>query len=119
MSVSIDKTGAVMRHQSPVRQVQRFNATGSGAAIPVNGRTSYAIQVVGVGGTPTAWDVRLEGTVDGTNWTELMGHATGEGNGTVKFSGANRYPVDAVRFRVNGLTIAPATDIDCFVEAQL
>lgn len=119
MSVSIDKTGAVTRHQSPVRQVQRFNAIGSGAAIPVNGRTNFAIQVVGVGGTPTSWDVRLEGTVDGANWTELMLHVTVDGNGTLKFSGANRYPVDAVRFRVNGLTIAPATDIDCYVEAQL
>lgn len=106
---------------APVLRTQNFTGVASGAAIGVDGRGGYAVQVVGVGGVPTAWDVRLEGTLNGVNWVELVGmdHVTGDGNGSIVFSGANKYYVDAVRFRVNALTLGPATSINCIVEAQL
>lgn len=121
MSQVRGQDGAALIHQSAIRRTQNFTVAASGAAIVVSGRGSYAIMVVGVGGVPTAWDVRLEGTLNGTNWTELTGmtHATGDGNGTIKWSGANRFPVHAVRFRLNAITLGPASSIDCVVEAAL
>lgn len=65
----------------------------------------YALQVKGSTGTPSAWDVRLEGSLDGANWTGIMSHSTGDGDGTVKVStNPVIFPAAWVRSRLNSLT---------------
>lgn len=98
------------------QRTENFVATGtSPTPVELVGGNQYAaFQVVGVGGTPTTWDVRLEGSLDGTNWTQIMAHTTATGNAVVAFGGANPYPVRYVRVNVNGLTLAPATSINVY-----
>lgn len=89
---------------------QQFTATGQSKAIPLPEpfARSFAIQVKGVGGTPTSWTVALEGSLDGANWTTLGTHNAVDGS-TVW---AVDKPVTFVRINVSALTLAPATAIN-------
>lgn len=46
----------------------------------------FAIQVTGSTGTPSGWDVRLEGSLDGVTYKNLISHQVSDGSGTIKFS---------------------------------
>ena len=72
---------------------------------------SFAIQVKGTGGVAAVWDVRLEGSLDGTNFTTILTHTNATPDGTVLYSGSVLSPSNYFRSRVAGLTVAPATDI--------
>lgn len=64
-------------------------------AIPMR----YALCVVALaGGTPSVWDVILQGSLDGVNWTTLLEHKNGTvALGVTTFSGANFNPVRFLR----------------------
>lgn len=65
----------------------------------------YSVQVKGSTGTPTSWDVRLEGSLDGLNWSPIMAHQTSDGDGTVKISSSPIiFPASWIRARLNQLT---------------
>ena len=60
----------------PIGEGVALNAAGAGAAVRatpfVEGREAVAVvDVRGVGGTPT---IRLQGSDDGTTWTDLVVH---------------------------------------------
>lgn len=65
----------------------------------------YSLQVKASTGAATAWDVRLEGSLDGANWTGILAHSTADGDGTVKVStNPVIFPAAWVRTRLNSLT---------------
>jgi hypothetical protein len=93
-----------------------FTAAGNGVYVATAGSVtnlvpyqSFALQVVGTGATATAWDVVLEGSIDGVNYTTLIQHGTADGNGTTKW--ASDKIVEYVRTRCVSLTLGTATNI--------
>jgi hypothetical protein len=108
-----------------VYHAQRFDYTGLAAtgiaasstgqvkiALPIAAR-SFAVQVKGVGGVPTAWTVALEGSIDAANWTALITHNAGDGS----TQWAADKPVAFVRVNVSALTLGPASAINVGVLA--
>ncbi len=92
-----------------------FTATGSSPSVtaslfPVK---SYAIQIKGTGSAATVWDARLEGSMDNSNFTQILQHTNTTGDGVIVFSGALVAPSVYIRCRIAGLTLAPATAIVC------
>lgn len=91
-----------------------FTGTGNGGTVDATDSpvSSFALQVTGTGAAPTSWTVILEGTLDGTTFTEIMRHDNvQDSNGVTKFSGALRYPCNQFRTRCSALTLGSATDI--------
>lgn len=68
----------------------------------------WSIQVKGTGAAPTSWDVRLEGSNDGVNFTQILQqNAT---DGAVVFS-TTPAVCAFCRIRVAALTLGSATNI--------
>lgn len=90
-----------------------YTATGNGTTVNVSSSPlrTFSIQVTGTPASATSWDVRLEGSLDGTNFTELMRHTEATGNGQDLFSGTNLQPILYLRSRCAALVLAPATSI--------
>lgn len=95
-----------------------YAAAGNGVAVNVAalGMSNWGIQVTGVGGSPTVWDVRFEVSLDGgTTYSELFRHSSAGGDalGAVKYPPAGaRYPAKHFRSRCVGtLTLNGATGL--------
>jgi hypothetical protein len=80
----------------------------------INGYSTYAIQVYGVGAVATAWDVRLQGGLSGS-FVDVLTHVTATGNAVIVYSGANKYSLYAIRVYVPSLTLGPATALTVMV----
>lgn len=65
----------------------------------------YSLQVRGSTGTVTAWDVRLEISIDGVNFSPVVSHQTTDGNGAIKTSTSAPYgfPATFMRIRTNSI----------------
>lgn len=89
--------------------------TGTASGTTVNASTappkSFAIQVKGTGAAPTSWDVRLEGSLDNTNFTAVLTHTNTTGDGVVLYSGAALSPNMYYRSRVAAVTLGSASNI--------
>ena len=94
-----------------------ITTTGTGNIVNVSESpmASWTLQVTGVGGIPTAWNVVLEGSVDGITFTEILKHQTIIGNGESVFSGTTLFLSNYYRVNVVSLTLGPATSIDVHV----
>lgn len=97
---------------SSYQQPALYSVTGAGAVVEMAAAPAkyFSIQVNGVGGTPTAWDVRLECSLDGLAWTQVVQHTNADGIGTTKPL-ATAFPCLKMRANVAGLTLAPASSI--------
>ncbi len=103
----------------PVDHRSTFTGTTTGAALNmICPQKFYTIQVKGTGGVPTAWDVRLEVSIDNANWTEIGQHATVDGDGVLKFLNTDPKVSLYARFRCAGLTLGPATNIVAWLLAS-
>jgi len=74
--------------------------------------TSFALVVEGLTNPAASWDVRLEGSLDGTNFTQILQHTQLVGDKQVIFSGSNRSPALFIRSRVAGLLLGTASAIN-------
>ncbi len=90
-----------------------FTGTTSGTTIDVSASPtqSYAIAIKGTGASATTWDVRLEGSLDNTNFTQILQHTNTIGDGVALFSGSALSPALYIRSRVSGLVLGGATNI--------
>ena len=99
-----------------IHESDTYTSTGTGI---IYGTTyvlkSFAIQVTGTGATATAWNVVIEGSLNGTNYTTILSHTEATGNGQILFSSANLYPCVYTRSRVVSLTLGPATNIVVYI----
>ncbi len=85
-------------------------STSTGTAI--SPMKYYALQVKGQSVAASAWDVRLEGSLDGTNYSLIMAHQTGDGDGIVKVSTSPIiFPATWMRVRVSSVTLGSASKI--------
>lgn len=75
---------------------------------------NWMLQVYGVGGIPTAWDVTLKGGLDADKVGTMINHASGsEDDGDLKT--VEGLPAQYVEVEVNSLTEAPADSITVVV----
>ncbi len=91
-----------------------YTAPGNGTiiALPDNPVQSFSILVVGTGAAPTAWEVVLEGSNNGVNFTTILTHKNDlHINGETRYTGANHYPSLYYRSRCVSVTLGSATDI--------
>jgi len=105
--------GSIMAVRPPfTSRVDVFTATGNGTAVimTLNPCRDYAIQVKGTGGAPTTWDVRLEGSLDGVNFSQIIAHTNVSGDGVVAFS-IDPAPCLYFRSRCAGLVLGGASNI--------
>jgi hypothetical protein len=71
----------------------------------------FSIQVKGTGDTADAWNIVLEGSLDGTNYQDIADHTTDVGDGGIVWSSANPAPVRYFRSRVDSITLGMASDV--------
>lgn len=90
-----------------------YTATGNGTAVSVatSPLKSFSIYVLSTGSVASAWDVRLEGSLDNVNFTQILAHTDADGDGVLKYTGASMYPSFYFRSRCAGLTLGAATNI--------
>jgi len=90
-----------------------YTIAANGTTIDVSNSPtqSFTIQVKGTGAAATAWDVRLEGSLDGTNFSQIIQHTDAVGDGVLKSTGTTFSPVLYFRSRCASITLGSATDI--------
>lgn len=89
-----------------------FVTTGNGVTLDcsTNPLQSFSL-VVNKTGTVSAWDVRLEGSLDGSNFTQILQSTNVTGTGVTVFTGTSNSPCLYVRARCAGLTLGMGTNI--------
>lgn len=90
-----------------------FTATGNGTTITATTTRPvkyFTVQVKGTGAVATAWDVRLEGSLNNADFTQIIAHTNVDGDAVVKWQGTAN-PILYFRSRVAGLTLGSATNI--------
>lgn len=90
-----------------------FTTTGSGVLVTVTTTPlkAFSIQVKGTGTPATTWDIRLEGSLDGLNFSQILQHTNVTGDGAVVWSGTLFAPSLYFRSRVAGLSLGTATNV--------
>lgn len=91
-----------------------FVTNTAGTPINVSGTPirSFAMVVKGTGAAATYWDVGLEGSIDGVNYSTMLEHWSDlYPDGEVLFGGVISTPALYVRVKVYALTLGPATNI--------
>lgn len=86
-------------------------ANGTTADASAAAARHFGVLVKGTGSAATVWDVRLECSLDNSNFTQLIQHTNTDGDGANKFSGSSIFPCLYFRSRVAGLTLGTATNI--------
>lgn len=86
---------------------------GTSSIVDVSGSpmVTWTIQVSGVPVAATLWEVILEGSVDGTNFSEILKHTTLTGDKQNLFSGTTLFLANYYRINVTLLTLGAATSI--------
>jgi hypothetical protein len=105
--------GASARYLDSTYQLETFTTATTGTLINLTQQamSRFAMQVAETG-TVTSWTVVLEGSLNGSNFQELLQHTKAETlNGTILWTGPNLYPVSYLRVRVVAITLGGGTNI--------
>ncbi len=99
---AIQERNSLLNNQvSYVDRSDSFTATGNGTTIDtITGVSAFGFQVDG-GGFAT-WDARLEGSLDSTNFTQVIQHTNTDGDDVLKWQ--TDRPARYVRSRLAGVT---------------
>lgn len=89
-----------------------YTGTANGTTVDISTRPlkSYSVQVKGTGAAATTWDVRLEGSLDGTNFSQILQHTNTTGDGATLWA-TTLAPCLYFRSRCTGLVLGSATNI--------
>lgn len=90
-----------------------YTVTGNGTTVSVltTPVQAFGIQIKGTTAPATTWDVRLEGSLDGTNFSQIIAHTNTDGDGAVKWTGTTLSPSLYYRSRCSGLVLGAASNI--------
>lgn len=93
------------------KQVDTFTSTGSGTLVNTgnNPIKQFAIQVEQTG-VVTGWTVRLQTSIDGINFTNILIHTLSTGAGQILYS-TTASPALYFRANCSGLTLGLGTNI--------
>jgi hypothetical protein len=90
-----------------------FTASGNGTTVDVSsqGMTKFGLQVVKTG-TVSAWNVVLEGSLNGTHFSTILTHTeTLPGDTLVIWTGAGTFPALYYRARCVSITLSGGTNV--------
>jgi len=112
-------TGSEIAYSPFEYRSDTYTVAGNGVAVDLtaNPLGDFGLQAVQTG-TVTSWDVRLEGSIDGTNYTQIVAHTNVDGSGVVKWSGASRSPSRYMRSRAAGLVLGAGTNVIAYILGQ-
>jgi hypothetical protein len=107
----LDSVGRQLIRHDDFNRSDTYTATANGTTVDAtaNPVKYFSIQVKGTGAAPTTWDIRLEVSLDGTNFTTIITHATADGDGIVKAL-ASPFPARYFRSRCAGIALGGATN---------
>lgn len=92
-------------------RVDTYTTTANGTTVDLGAGSAlknWTIQVVQTG-TVTSWDIRLEGSLDGTNFDQIIAHTNTDGSGKIKAQ--SLYPVRYFRTRCAGIVLGVGTNV--------
>lgn len=97
-----------------------FTATGNGTTVDASTSpvSAFAVQVTGTGAAATTWDVRLEGSLNNSGFTQILQHTQVTGDTVTLWTGALEAPTLYFRARVAGLALGAATNIVVVILGQ-
>lgn len=90
-----------------------FTASGNGTTVDVSaqGMSRFGLQVVKTG-TVSAWNVVLEGSLNGTHFSTILTHTeTAPGDTLTIWVGANAFPALYYRARCVSITLSGGTNV--------
>jgi hypothetical protein len=94
-------------------KVNSFTAPGSGETVSIaSGVKSYSIMVKGVAVEANNWNVVLEGSLNGVDFTTILIHKKSTGNGVLLATETVLIPSLFFRSRVTALNLGAATSIN-------
>lgn len=103
-------SGVTLAHNN---RSDTFTTTANGTTLGDGFQTwkHFSIQVDQTG-VVTLWDVRLEGSLDGTTFTQILQHTNATGTGVTVWQAAGlAQPVLYIRARCAGLTLGAGTNV--------
>lgn len=111
-----DRNGRQVTKHDFFTRSDTYTGTANGTTIDcsLNPCQYFSLQVKGTGGAATTWDVRIEGSLDGTNFDQnaasiMVNNTQADGDGAIKY-GFDK-PVLYFRSRCAGLVLGAATNI--------
>ena len=113
VSMAAIPTGGIALADTFKTRSDTYTGTGNGTTVTITTAplNVFAVQVTGTGAAASAWDVRLEGSLDGVNFSQILAHTNVTGDGVVLWLGATLSPSLYFRSRCAGLTLGTATNI--------
>jgi len=116
MASSLPMTLASDQSALPLNKATRsdtYTGTANGTTVDAstNPLSRYAIQVKSSGGLASVWDIRLEGSLDNANFSQILQHTNSTGDGAVVWSGSLSTPSLYFRSRCASLTLGLATNV--------
>lgn len=90
-----------------------YTTTANGVTVDTSTSplSTYSIQVKGTGAGATTWDIRLEGSLDGVNFSQILQHTNTTGDGAVLWIGSSSAPSLYFRSRCAGLVLGGASNV--------
>lgn len=112
----VDRVGRQVTKSDWFTRSDTFTVTGNGTTVDcsLNPCTNFSVQVKGTGATATLWDVRIEGSNDNVNFTQIIAHTNADADGQTKPLAPGTFtsfPCLYFRARCAGLTLGGATNI--------
>jgi hypothetical protein len=116
---SVGADGSATDYMDRFTRSDAHTATGNGTALDMSaqGAKFYSLQVKGTGAAATAWEVILQGSLDGTNWTTLLTHRNDDSDPVVASAdGQTIYlpvptPMLHIRSRCVSVTLGSASNV--------
>jgi len=93
-------------------RVDTFTTTANGTTVDVSASpmSAFTVQVKATGSV-TSWDVRVEGSLNNSEFTTILSHTNVTGDGVVLWTGALEAPTMYFRSRAAGLVLGAGTNI--------
>lgn len=90
-----------------------YTAAANGVTVDVTAAPtkSYGLTVKGTGAVATAWDVRIEGSLDNVNFTQILQSVTATGDGVTVWTGASLSPAIYIRSRCASVILGGASNV--------
>jgi hypothetical protein len=89
-----------------------FTVAGNGTTVNASSTPlkHYSVQVKGTGAAASAWEVRLEASLDGVNFSQVLQHITSTGDGAILWA-TTPAPSLYFRSRCVSVTLGSATNL--------
>jgi hypothetical protein len=106
-------SGTISAGKSQYTRTDTYTVAANGVTLDATASCAqfFSVQVKSTGGIASAWDVRLEGSLDNVSFTQILQHTNVTGDGAIVFSGNLSSPSLYFRSRLASITLGLATNV--------